>query len=142
MTVECLSKEGQEMLRLTSITIGAPAPRDLARFYARLLGSVISSEEASRAGEPEEAGWAQVRTNGGLTLNFEYEAQWRAPVWPSEPDQQHITQHLDIAVDDLDAAIAWAEACGAVQDHFQPQAGVRVMRDPAGHPFCLFIDGE
>ena len=24
-------------------------------------------------------------------------------------------------------------------DEFQPQEGVRVYRDPAGHPFCLFL---
>jgi Glyoxalase-like domain len=46
--------------------------------------------------------------------------------------------HLDIAVDDLDAAVAWALAAGADLAEHQPQAGVRVMIDPAGHPFCLF----
>lgn len=131
-------------LQLTSVTIGAPRPRELARFYAKLLDGEITADEPPGSGEPQEFDWAQVRTVssfGRITLNFEYEAQWRPPIWPSRPDQQHITQHLDIQVDDLTTAIAWAEACGAVQDPIQPQAGVRVMRDPVGHPFCLFVGG-
>lgn len=33
---------------------------------------------------------------------------------------------------------ALAEAHGARQAAYQPQDDVRVMVDPAGHPFCLF----
>lgn len=130
------------MLQLTSITIGAPNPRDLARFYARLLEGEISTDEPAPEGVPASAGWAQVRTEsefGKITLNFENEAQWRAPVWPSRPGEQHITQHLDIRVDDLEKAVAWAVECGAMLDPYQPQESVRVMRDSAGHPFCLFL---
>ncbi len=47
--------------------------------------------------------------------------------------------HLDILVDDLAAAGAHALACGAVLASYQPQADVRVYLDPAGHPFCLFV---
>lgn len=50
--------------------------------------------------------------------------------------------HLDIGVDDLDAASAHAVAAGARVAQFQPQAGVRVHLDPAGHPFCLFLPGS
>jgi hypothetical protein len=46
--------------------------------------------------------------------------------------------HLDIRVDDLEAATAYALALGAEQAVFQPQRNVRVLLDPAGHPFCLF----
>jgi hypothetical protein len=46
--------------------------------------------------------------------------------------------HLDIAVEDLEAGVAWALAAGATLADFQPQERVRVMLDPAGHPFCLF----
>ena len=46
--------------------------------------------------------------------------------------------HLDFEVTDLDAAVAHAIGLGArVHDH-QPQDSVRVMLDPAGHPFCLY----
>lgn len=131
-------------LQLTSITIGTPNPHELAPFYARLLAGVITADDGPREGHPPEDGWAQVRTTsdfGQITLNFEYEAEWQTPVWPSEKGKQHITQHLDIRVDNLEEAVAWAEACGAHQDPFQPQDTVRVMRDPHGHPFCLFLGG-
>ena len=48
--------------------------------------------------------------------------------------------HLDIGVADLDAGVEWALAAGAVLAEHQPQEGVRVILDPAGHPFCLFLD--
>lgn len=45
--------------------------------------------------------------------------------------------HLDVQVDDLDAAVADAESLGAELAQTQPQANVRVMLDPDGHPYCL-----
>jgi hypothetical protein len=48
--------------------------------------------------------------------------------------------HLDLEVDDLDAAVSYALECGAELPDFQPQEKVRVMLDPAGHPFCLYVD--
>jgi Glyoxalase-like domain len=50
--------------------------------------------------------------------------------------------HLDIQVNDLDAAIADAVGLGARVAEFQPQDNVRVLLDPAGHPFCLCRDDE
>ncbi len=127
---------------VTSVTIGAPDPRALAAFYTRLLGWQVTAEEPPRPGFPPEDGWAQVRPPAGVAgpaLNFEYEEQYTRPAWPSKPGRQHITQHLDIAVEDLNAAVAWAEQAGATQAGDQPQERVRVMIDPAGHPFCLFL---
>jgi hypothetical protein len=46
--------------------------------------------------------------------------------------------HLDVHVDDLAAAVEFAVSLGARPAAFQPQEDVRVMLDPAGHPFCLF----
>ena len=106
-----------------------------------MLGWPIAVEEPARPGYPPEDGWAQMRPPDGKIgprLNFEYEAEYTRPVWPSEPGQQHTTIHLDIAVDDLGAAVAWAIEAGAALAEYQPQENVRVMIDPAGHPFCLF----
>jgi hypothetical protein len=52
--------------------------------------------------------------------------------------EQQIMTHIDIAVEDLEAAVAWAVAAGATLAAHQPQHHVRVLLDPAGHPFCLF----
>jgi hypothetical protein len=46
--------------------------------------------------------------------------------------------HLDIRVDDLEAGVEHALAQGARLAEFQPQDDVRVLLDPAGHPFCFF----
>ena len=131
------------LMAVTSVTIGAPAPRDLAAFYARLLGWPVTATDPPRPGMPPDDGWAQLRPppgQEGPTLNFEYEAKFTRPVWPAADGAQNATQHLDIAVGDLDETVSWALAAGAIYAEFQPQDDVRVMLDPAGHPFCLFLD--
>jgi catechol 2,3-dioxygenase-like lactoylglutathione lyase family enzyme len=129
-------------LRVTSVTIGTSQPRELARFYSEMLGWPVSADEPPQPGEPANAGWAQVRPPEGVagsTLNFEFERNFARPVWPSEPGEQTASQHLDIHVDDLTAAVEWAVSCGATLAEFQPQDDVRVLFDPDGHPFCLFL---
>ena len=93
---------------------------------------------------PPEDGWAQLRppaVEDGPTLNFEYEAKFARPVWPAADGGQNTTQHLDIAVADLDETVRWAIAACAILADVQPQEHVRVMPDPAGHPFCLYVRG-
>lgn len=131
---------GTPRLRATSVTIGAPDPRALAAFYADLLGVEVTASEPPGPGEPATAGWAQLRA-GALTINVEHERHWRPPVWPAREGEQTATQHLDIWVESaeaLDRAVEHAVRCGATLAAEQPQAGVRVLIDPAGHPFCLF----
>jgi catechol 2,3-dioxygenase-like lactoylglutathione lyase family enzyme len=128
--------------QVTSVTIGAPAPSKLAVFYAHLLGWTITADDLALPGDPPEAGWAQLSPPPGEVgprLNFEYEAQFARPVWPARPGEPVATEHLDIAVDSLDDGVAWALAAGATLAEFQPQEDVRVLFDPAGHPFCLYI---
>ncbi|WP_247196317.1 VOC family protein [Streptomyces sp. GESEQ-35] len=50
--------------------------------------------------------------------------------------------HLDFEVVDLQAAVAHALELGARESGHQPQENVRVMLDPAGHPFCLYMDSS
>jgi hypothetical protein len=73
-----------------------------------------------------------------MKIEFQWDEHYVAPVWPTEPGSQQMMMHIDIAVDDLDAGVAWAIAQGATLASHQPQEDVRVMLDPAGHPFCLF----
>ncbi|ACU72212.1 conserved hypothetical protein [Catenulispora acidiphila DSM 44928] len=130
-------------MALTSVTIGAPAPRDLAAFYSTLLDWPITTSEFAGPGRPPEDGWAQIRPPAGvigMTLSFEYEAEFTRPVWPAVEGRQNSTQHLDIGVADLEESVRWAIAAGATLAEFQPQPDVRVMIDPTGHPFCLFED--
>jgi hypothetical protein len=50
--------------------------------------------------------------------------------------------HLDWWVENLEAGVAWAIGCGAVEASPQPAdrdlSRLRIMLDPAGHPFCLW----
>jgi len=125
--------------RLSAAVLGAPDPRALARFYEQLLGWTITVSEGPRPGHPAEDGWVMLKPpDGGTGLSFQYEDGYRRPVWPTSPDEQQMMIHLDIAVDDLEVAVARAIELGAAKADDQPQADVRVMLDPAGHPFCLF----
>ena len=65
---------------------------------------------------------------------------YEPPVWPPEPGKQGMQLHLDIEVSDLAAATEHALELGATLAEFQPQDDVRVLLDPAGHPFCLYAD--
>jgi catechol 2,3-dioxygenase-like lactoylglutathione lyase family enzyme len=129
-------------LRVTSVTIGTSKPQELARFYAELLDLEVTTSDPPDPSDPDKGGWAQVRPPNGIaapTLNFEFERCFQRPVWPAVQGQQTATEHLDILVDDLPSAVEWAVKCGATQADFQPQETVRVMIDPDGHPFCLFL---
>jgi catechol 2,3-dioxygenase-like lactoylglutathione lyase family enzyme len=115
---------------LSGVVLSSPDAQELAAFYRRLLGWETSKDEP---------GWVKlVSPDGGAGLSFQSEEVYDQPVWPSDHDRQQMMIHLDIAVDDLEAACAEAEAAGAVAAGFQPQDAVRVYLDPAGHPFCLF----
>jgi len=119
-------------LRLTTVNIGAPDPGALARFYQCLLGGEIAAEE------PDDVFLRGAA--GSVGLSFQRESGYVRPVWPARPGDQQMMIHLEIRVDDLERAGAHATACGAVIADHQPQDDVRVYLDPAGHPFCLWIE--
>ena len=119
-------------LRLTTITLSAPDPERLGRFYARLLDWELSVLEH---------GWVTVHDRaGGVSLAIQGEpAGYARPVWPSTPDEQQMMIHLDIRADDLLGGVRHALHCGATLAGYQPHADVRVLLDPAGHPFCIWV---
>jgi catechol 2,3-dioxygenase-like lactoylglutathione lyase family enzyme len=117
-------------MRISATVLGTPDPRGLGAFYARLLGWTVVKND------PE---WVMVKPpSGGTGLSFQLEESHIPPVWPQVADEQQMMMHLDIAVEDLEKGVAWALDAGARLADFQPQKDVRVMLDPAGHPFCLF----
>ncbi|WP_219418420.1 VOC family protein [Pseudonocardia nigra] len=120
-------------MRLVATVLGAPSARELATFYERLLGWPASQDDPD---------WVTIRRpDGGPGLSFQTEPDHVRPTWPPAEGHQQMMMHLDIQVDDLEAAGAHAAALGAQLAEFQPQEGVRVWIDPAGHPFCLFLPG-
>jgi len=116
---------------LTGTVLDAPDPRALADFYRRLLGWTVVADEP---------GWVKLASpEGGAGLAFQAETAYTRPTWPATAGAQQMMLHLDIEVDDLDAAVTYAVELGATQSPHQPQPDVRVLLDPAGHPFCLWI---
>ena len=116
------------------VVLDAPDPRALADFYARLLGWRLFPDPAGSgaAVAPSES--------AGYNLAFQHERLYARPVWPAAEGKPQMSMHLDIEVDDLDVAVAYAVDVGAELADIQPQVNVRVMLDPAGHPFCLYLD--
>lgn len=119
---------------LATTVLDAPDARELAAFYRGLLGWPV------REDAPD---WVVLAPpGGGAGLSFQTEPHYVRPRWPSTPDQQQMMLHLDIEVDDLPTAVAHATALGATPADVQPQERVRVLLDPAGHPFYLFAGEE
>jgi predicted enzyme related to lactoylglutathione lyase len=120
-------------VRLRSVVLGSPDPRALGRFYEQLLGWTVADDEPD---------WVRLeQPDGPMCLSFQREPDHVRPTWPAGPGDQQMQLHLDLAVDDLEAAVRRAEQLGAVQAAIQPEELVRVMLDPAGHPFCLVAPG-
>jgi hypothetical protein len=115
------------------VVLDAPDGVALAHFYARLLGwSIFSEGDGGAAVAPSE--------QAGYYLGFETNHHYVRPVWPTAPGEPQMSMHLDVEVDDLDHAVRYAVEVGAELAEYQPQQTVRVMLDPAGHPFCLYLD--
>jgi predicted enzyme related to lactoylglutathione lyase len=125
-------------VRWTTVCIDCADAEELAAFYCRLLGWEITARDGR--------GWVQARDPaGGVGLNFQAEAWYRPPVWPETPDGQDKMLHFEIQVEDLDAVVAEVVDAGGAIAHPQPPdrdlRRLRVVLDPAGHPFCLFLPG-
>jgi catechol 2,3-dioxygenase-like lactoylglutathione lyase family enzyme len=119
-------------IRLTTVTLSAPDPGALADFYAALLGWEVKVREDD---------WVALRSpDDRFSLACQSEPGHVPPVWPAQPGAQQMQAHLEIQVDDLEEAGAYARSLGAVLAEHQPQDDVRVHYDPAGHPFCLWIE--
>jgi catechol 2,3-dioxygenase-like lactoylglutathione lyase family enzyme len=122
---------------LSNTVLGTPDPPGLAEFYRSLLGWTYRDEDHEADDE-----WVVIKPPGGGTgLAFQLETEHVPPAWPAGRGDQQMQAHVDIGVEELEAEVARAEELGARQASFQPQDDVRVMLDPAGHPFCLFAPG-
>jgi catechol 2,3-dioxygenase-like lactoylglutathione lyase family enzyme len=113
--------------RYAAITFDCPDPAELARFYGQVLGLpvVFSSDEFVLLGQEGAAG-----------LGFNRLSDYRRPTWPDPAQEKQA--HIDLGVDDLDAAQARLLALGAAEPGHQPAPDRwRVLLDPAGHPFCI-----
>lgn len=111
--------------RLAMVTLDCADPEASAAFWSALLGweVVHSQAEYAMLSGPDHA------------LGFGRVPDYQPPAWPNERGSKQF--HLDLAVEDLDAAQERAVSLGASVADPQPSAAWRVLLDPAGHPFCL-----
>lgn len=116
------------------VVLETPDAPALAAFYADLLSwTVVKSEP----------GWATVGPPDGVAyLAFQTAPDYLRPTWPSVDGEQQMMLHLDFEVSDLATSTADAVAIGATVADYQPQDDVRVLLDPDGHPFCLYLETE
>jgi predicted enzyme related to lactoylglutathione lyase len=112
--------------RFPSVVIDCSDPSALANFYAALLDWRVEAR-------PD---WVEIRGDEGC-ISFQQVEGYTRPTWPSQQIPQQM--HLDVVVEDLDAAEAEVVALGATKHEFQPGTTFRVFLDPDGHPFCLCL---
>jgi catechol 2,3-dioxygenase-like lactoylglutathione lyase family enzyme len=114
-------------VRFDVVALDTPDPPRLSAFYCALLGWTV---------ERADEDWITISGGSGARLAFQLAPDHVAPTWPDPAVPQQI--HLDLAVDDLAAASAYAESLGARRlSGPGVQEGFVVLLDPSGHPFCL-----
>lgn len=112
--------------RYPVVVLDCPDPKTLAEFYGALLDWEVKQGDS---------GWWFVRAEYGGSIGFQKVDGFTAPRWPGQEVPQQM--HIDVDVDDLDAAEAAVLELGATKHEHQPGTTFRVFLDPAGHPFCL-----
>lgn len=118
---------------LQCVVLDCPSPTKLAEFYRALLGGTVNKPDRRWS---LDGGWTTLHLDSGAVLAFQRAADYQPPDWPDPRRPQQL--HLDVDVQDLDAAEHAALALGAVVlDSGDGRRRFRVYADPAGHPFCL-----
>lgn len=119
-------------IHLSEVVLDCDDAQKLAKFYADLLGwqtKVLNKDLV----------WVQ-SPDCPMCLLCNREEDYVPPVWPEQLGRQQKGEHLDFAVDDLDAAVAYAVSLGARLSTYQcmPEKW-KTLFDSAGHPFCLCL---
>ena len=90
------------MIAFGSLVIDTDDPARLSRFYAALLDVPIVEENER---------WSTIRLPDGRLVDFQLSITYRPPTSSSAEVPQQF--HLDLMVEDLPAAMAYAESLGA-----------------------------
>jgi hypothetical protein len=113
--------------RLRSVVVDCREPRELAAFWAAVIGGTLRADDET---------WVVLTDPDGRRLAFQRSPEHQAPEFPDPRGSQQF--HLDIRVADIDEAegkvltLGATRVAGAAEDD-----DFRVYRDPAGHTFCL-----
>lgn len=104
-------------------------------FWAGLLGGEVHRDDD----------WHSIVVGGDWIMGVQHAPNHVAPQWPKGPQQQQV--HLDLHVDDLDAARRRAVELGGRElqaparpaDNPDGDELFTVYASPAGHPFCFGV---
>lgn len=121
------SRPSQPKISLGDVVLDTDDPAGLAKFYTTLLGwQTVETED----------NWITIDGGGGVRMAFQLALNHKPPTWPDNAVPQQF--HLDLEVDDLDQASAYAESIGARRaKNGDNSPDFIVFLDPSGHPFCL-----
>ena len=115
--------------RLRTVVLDAADMDAEARFWSAVLGIPVVRRDDD---------WTTLEGDG-VRLAVQLAPDHVPPQWPDPAHPQQL--HLDVHVDDVDAAEQQVLALGASRLPDPPDAeDFRVFADPAGHPFCLVFD--
>ncbi len=133
---------------LRATVLDSTDARSLAEFYRQLLGyGYRRGDEPPPHGQPDPRGvdWlVLVDESGTARLAFQQVAELAPSSWPTSDVPQQL--HLDLTVSDaaaLDEHQRRALMLGArlLEDRSADQEEpLYVFADPAGHPFCIFVE--
>ena len=126
-----ISPDRWERTDFWGVVIDTDDVETLTRFYSELRGWPVWKQD--------EDGSALDLGEGVAYLAVQHNPDYVRPTWPAPPGGQQMMLHLDFQVTDLEAETARAVDLGATLPDHQPQEDVRVLLDPAGHPFCLYL---
>jgi hypothetical protein len=106
-----------------------------SRFWAGLTGGVVHRDDH----------WHSIVVDGEWVMGVQHAPNHVPPQWPTGHQQQQV--HLDLHVDDLDAATRLATELGGRElqaprrpaDNPDGDEMFTVYASPAGHPFCFGV---
>ncbi len=106
-----------------------------SRFWSGLLGGTVHRDDD----------WHSIVVDGNWVMGVQHAPNHVTPDWPTGPQQQQV--HLDLHVDDLDAAAHVAVELGGRElqaarkpaDNPDGEEMFAVYASPAGHPFCFGV---
>src|SRR5438094_2859309 len=106
--------------RLEKTVLDCPDPRELAAFYAQVLGMRVNEDFGD---------WVVIGlSQGDRQLAFQRAEPWVPPRWPDPLHPQQL--HLDIRVDDIEEAEHRVVSLGARRVRARRETGFRVFLDP------------
>lgn len=116
-------------IKRTTVVFDAADIEAESAFWAALVGGTVEKDDD----------WHTIMADGRPGMAVQLAPDHQPPQWPDGSPQQI---HLDLRVEDVEAAEAEVLRLGARLLRAEEGENWRVYADPAGHPFCLTFAAE